>query len=71
MKTCEGTYEEGCVAGKKAATLLIHPIKKEESKECEESSKTYKYCILQGNPSLWEQGYMEGFNSILEERRKK
>lgn len=65
------TYEEGFIAGKKGATLLTHPIKKEETKECEETSKKYRYCILQGNPTLWEQGYMDGFNSVLEENRKK
>jgi len=65
------TFEDGYRAGQKAAILLIHPVKKEESKECDEASKKYKYCILQGNPTLWEQGYMDGFNSVLEENRKK
>lgn len=65
------TYVEGFKAGVRGATVLTHPIKKEEAKECEEASKTYKSYMLLDKPSFWEQGYMDGFNSVLEDNRKK
>jgi len=67
----EGTYDEGYIAGVTGASILIHPVKKEEDESCEEVSKSYKKYMLLDAPTLWEQGYMDGFNSVLEAKRKK
>jgi len=70
MSTIE-TYAEGFAAGKRGASLLIHSVKKEEDAHCEEASNTYKKYMLLDRPTLWEQGYMDGYNLILEENRKR
>lgn len=64
-------YKEGFRAGVKGASLLVHPVRKEENESCEEASKTFKKYMLLDYPTFWESGYVDGFNSVLEERKKK